>query len=275
MLLTADELHAGDRNELRRLSADLQEITKVKQLPLAFVGAGLPEMAYTILEDKKMTFFHRCFRDQVTSIGHDDAWRCLRLTVEEADGTVHNDALRLMAAAAADGLPYRLQSIGHHAWELSGSPERPIDTPSAEMAVELAAQDMAEMVISPMWHDLGDADHAYLKALAGNGGECRPRDISRRLPSVSSKTLSRAEGRLIAAGHVRETDEGNVKLSGPLTAGAIQGFAASEAKYDLDGIEPAPLSPSGTLGACSAHMPRVKAKCVLPRGHKGGHRSKV
>ena len=276
VLLTVDELHAGERDELRRLSADLQEITKVNELPLAFVGAGLPEMSYTILEDKKMTFFHRCSRDKVTSIVHDDAWRCLRLTVEESDGTVQDDALRVMAAAAADGLPYKLQSIGHHAWELSGSPEMPIDARCAAMAVELAVQDESEKVVSPMWYDLSDVDQSYLKALAEHGGECTPQDIARQVSDVSAKTLSRAEDRLLAAGHVSETAEGQLRLVGPLTPEAIQGFAARESRYDLGSVKPASPSPKrGALGACNAYMPRVKAKCVLAPGHKGRHRSRI
>ena len=274
VLLTVDEMHAGDRGELRRLASDIQDITKIKELPLGFVGAGLPEMAHTILEDKKMTFFHRCLRNGMPSISHDDAWRCLRLTVEESDGEINDDALRLMASAAADGLPYKLQSIGHHAWELSGSPERPIDARVAEMAIELADQDMAEKVISPMWHDLGETDQSFLKALSACGGTGAPRDISHRLPGLTGRSLARAERRLTAAGHVHRTDGGNVQLAGPLTAEAIQGFAASEADYDLSNIDPASLSPNESTGTCNAYMPRVRAKCVLARGHKGGHRSK-
>ena len=275
VLLTVDEMHAGDRDELRRLASDVQDITKIGGFPLAFVGAGLPEMAHTVLEDKKMTFFHRCFRDKMSSITHDEAWRCLRVTVQEANGAVHDDALRLMAAAAADGLPYELQSIGHHAWELSGSPERPIDCQAAQTAVELAGQDMADKVVSPMWHDLGESDQSYLRALSECGGQGTPREIARRLLGMSGRTLARAERRLVAAGHVHRTDRGKVRLMGPFTAGAIQGLAASEAEYELGDIDPAPLASSSSSQTCNAYMPRAKAKCALGRGHKGGHRSKV
>lgn len=275
VLLTVDEMHAGNRDELRRLASDIQDITKVKGLPLAFVGAGLPEMAHTILEDKRMTFFHRCFRDKMTSITHDEAWRCLRMTVEESDGVIHDDALRLLAAAAADGLPYKLQSIGHHAWELSGSPKGPIDRKAAQMAVELADQDMAEKVIHPMWHDLGESDQSYLKALSECGGQGAPHEIARRLLGISGRTLARTERRLAAAGHVDRTGQGKVGLTGPFTVEAIQDLAAAEAEYQLGDTGPAPLASSGGLETCNAYMPRAKAKCVLARGHKGGHRSRV
>lgn len=276
VLLTVDEMHAGDRDELRRLASDVQSITKVKGLPLAFVGAGLPEMAHTVLEDKKMTFFHRCFRERMPAITYDDAWQCLRLTVEDSGGVVHEDALRLMASAAADGLPYKLQSIGHHAWGLSGAPDRPVDQRAAAMAVGLAAGDMTEKVVIPMWHDLGETDQTYLKVLAGSGGEATPGEIAQQSLEVSSRGLARSEMRLAAAGHVLRTEQGTVKLTGPLTADAIWAIAATESEYDIPGTDPSPRrSPRATFDRCNAPMPRAKAKCILPRGHKGGHRSRT
>ena len=273
VLLTVDEMHAGDRDELRRLASDIQSIAKVKGLPLAFVGAGLPEMAHTVLEDKKMTFLHRCFRDRMPSITYDDSWQCLRLTVEDSGGTVHEDALRLMASAAADGLPYQLQSIGHHAWELSGAPDRPVDQRAAAMAVDLANEDMTEKVVIPMWHDLGETDQSYLRALAECGGEATPGEIAQQSLEVSSRSLARSERRLTAAGHMFRTEQGTVKLTGPLTAEAVQAIAATESEYDIDSTSQ--LSTRATLDRCNAPMPRAKAKCILPRGHKGGHRSRV
>lgn len=276
VLLTVDEMHAGDRDELRRLASDVQSITKVKGLPLAFVGAGLPEMAHTVLEDKKMTFFHRCFRDRMPAITYDDAWQCLRLTVEDSGGVVHEDALRLMASAAADGLPYKLQSIGHHAWELSGAPDRPVDQRAAAMAVDLADEDMTEKVLIPMWHDLGETDQSYLRALAECDGEATPGEIAQQSLDVSGRSLARSERRLAAAGHVLRTEQGTVKLPGPLTAEAIWAIAATESEYDIPGADPTlRLSTRAAPDRCNAPMPRAKAKCILPRGHKGGHRSRT
>ncbi len=62
VLLTIDELHSGNLEELRRLSSDVQHITKREQRPLAFVGAGLAGMRHMLLEDKKMTLSRRSSR---------------------------------------------------------------------------------------------------------------------------------------------------------------------------------------------------------------------
>lgn len=42
-------------------------------------------MADTVLADRKMTFFHRCHRDRMPRTDYDGAWRCLRLTAEDAE----------------------------------------------------------------------------------------------------------------------------------------------------------------------------------------------
>ncbi len=273
VLLTVDEMHAGDRDELRRLAADVQAITKVRALPLALVGAGLSEMSHTVLEDKKMTFFHRCLRKSMPPIDFDDAWRCLRLTVKEAGGVVHSDALKLMASAAADSLPYRLQSIGHHAWALSGAPEAEIDTDSASMGVQRADADIAEKIVAPMWHDLSEADQSYLAALAGCGGEALPAEIAKLLRGRSSRSLARSERRLAAAGHVSRTSRATITQAGVLTAEAVIAIAAREAEY---GIRAADVPERTARGRrCNVEMPRAKARCVLPRGHSGGHRSRT
>ena len=275
VLLTVDEMHAGDRDELRRLAADIQRVTKVNSLPLAFIGAGLPEMAYTVLEDKKMTFLHRCSRGQMAPIVYDDAWRCLRLTVEEAGGTVHEDALGLMArSAAVSGLPYKLQSIGYHAWELSGSPDRPIDPMAASAAAAAADADMAEKVVTPMWHDLPGSDQSYLKALAECAGEAAPAEIAHRSPGVSARSLARSEQRLTVQSHVQRTESATVRLVGPVTAEIIRGFAAREADYAISHADPTSLPRLSRSQRCNELMPRAKTKCVLPLGHKGAHRSK-
>ena len=69
VLLTIDELHSGDRDELRRLSADIQHITKRAHWPLAVVAGGLSEMKHTSLMDKKMTFCQQAFLGAVAEAG--------------------------------------------------------------------------------------------------------------------------------------------------------------------------------------------------------------
>ncbi len=58
-------MHAGDTNDLRMFAVTLQDVTRIAQLPLAFVGAGLPVLEETLLTDKSVTFLQRCPRYEV------------------------------------------------------------------------------------------------------------------------------------------------------------------------------------------------------------------
>ncbi len=270
VLLTVDELHAADREEARRLAADIQSITKIDGLPLAFVGAGLPEMADTVLADRKMTFFHRCHRDRMPRTDYDGAWRCLRLTTEDAGGSVAGEALDLMASAATGGIPFKLQSIGYHAWALSGAPERAIDRISARAAIRRAEADISEKVLRPMWGDLSDLDRSYLGALSSVGDAATPRRLADLIPNTAARSLARTEQRLTEAGHIARSADGVISLAGPLDRSFIQAATELEALYRT-GAELGP--PAGRR--CNADMPRARARCALPPGHKGGHRSRA
>lgn len=272
VLLTVDEMHAGDRNELRRLCADLQNTTNIEEMPLAFVGAGLPEMSHTLLQDKKMTFFHRCYRDEVPVITQAEAWRCIRQTIEESDGTIHPDALQLLASAAADGLAYKLQSLGFQAWELSGAPKHPVDSMCAQEAIRLADADFETKVLVPMWNDLPQTDQDYLIALSACRGRAKPRDIAAQVPGQSARSLTRAEKRLTDAGHLTRSETGEVVSLGPLTVDIVNDIKSREDEYRSDITETASSRPNRSV-ACNHYMPRAKAQCVLPRGHKGPCRS--
>ena len=270
VLVTVDEMHAIDREEARRLAADIQSITKIDGLPLAFAGAGLPEMADTVLADRKMTFFHRCHRDRMPHTYYDGAWRCLRLTTEDAGGSADGEALDLMASAASGAVPFKLQSIGYHAWALSGAPERAIDLTAARAAVRRAEADVSEKVLKPMWGDLGDLDRSYLGALSSAGGSATPRQVADLIPDTAVRSLARAEQRLTEAGHIDRSPDGVISLTGPLDRPFIQAATDLEALY-RSGALPGPPA----RRRCNADMPRARARCVLPHGHRGGHRSRT
>ena len=120
-----------------RLGNDLQHITKRGQLPVAFVGAGLPEMKYTLLDGKKNTFLRRINQCDLMPLSYTDALRGIKSSTEESGGSITKEALRL-AASSVDGSPYKLQLIGHAAWDAANAPANEIDEPSVELAVELA-----------------------------------------------------------------------------------------------------------------------------------------
>ena len=126
VLLTIDEIQAGNRSELRRLNADLQHITKRRDLPIAFVGAGLPSISYTLLRDPKMTFFQRCHDDTIDLLDLQSAMSFYRRTIADGGGGASAEAISLLAQASA-GHPFKMQLLGQHAWRIAGAPDAPND----------------------------------------------------------------------------------------------------------------------------------------------------
>ena len=275
VLLTVDEMHCGDRHELRRLAGDLQHITKKAQLPLAFLGAGLSQMKHTLLADNRMTFLQRCARSDMPPLTAADAMRGLRQTVRSAGGSIGDDALR--AAAEASGtLPYRLQLVGHNAWTIAGAPHEPIDLRAAREADRLASQQMAARVSIPAWHDLGPTEQALLAAAAELGDDAFPSEIVARL-DIATRDLARAEERLADSGYLRQTVDGAVALTDLMPATVVMRMSAAAARYGAGEQRATARTPDARPArpsACHRYMPRAKAYCVLPAGHAGGCRSR-
>lgn len=273
VLLIVDELHSGERAELRRMAADLQHITKNEQLPLAFMGAGLSEMKHTLLEDRRMTFFQRCNREDMPLLTKVDAERFLAKTVHDAGGAFEGEALEMIASAAGT-LPFRMQLVGHYSWLLADAPLRPIGERSAASAVEATNQTMHDQVALPTWHSLNGTEQAFMRSLAELGGTAAPPSIAERV-AVDPSTLSRAERHLDNAGCIAVHSDGTVGFAGVITAGDMGLIAAQAARYESTTAAPSrPSRASRRRPRCNAAMPRAHARCVLPVGHAGGHRSR-
>ena len=270
VLLVLDEMHSGERPELRRLSADLQHITKNEQLPLAFLGAGLSEMKHTLLDDKRMTFFARCDRRDMPPLEPVDAARFLAQTVRDAGGSFEGDTLSSLAEASGS-LPYKMQLVGHYAWLVAGAPDHPIDGQTAVVAMREANRTMHERVSLPVWHDLNEGEQAYLRRLAELGGEASPTQIATGL-NISSRTLGRVLSHLVNGGCVALTPGETVRVADVIPMEGLRQIIEQE---NLHGDHQAKnASPQSSRTKCNALMPRARARCIMTRGHAGAHRSR-
>lgn len=265
VLLTVDELHGVERQEGRRLSNDLQHVTKRADMPLAFLGAGLLEMKTTLLRDRKMTFFHRCEHFEVPPLDTGDAMVGLARPIREAGGTIDDEALRL-ATNAVGSSPYKLQVIGDLAWRTAGAPEHPITIEDAERAVDAAGDVVAKKVSIPAWHDLSTGEQSVLSAVADAGGVATPAQI-RSTTSISAGYTNETLGRLKDSGYLEKTVGCTYRLTElvPLeVVASVSGFG------EIGGEQPL----AAQARSCRVWMPRAKAHCVLNCGHSGRHRSR-
>lgn len=271
VLLVVDELHGGSRKELRRLSADLQHITKSANLPLAFLGAGLSEMKHTLLEDKRMTFFQRCNREDMPPLTSADAVHFLRQTVRDARGTFSDTALERLVAAVGT-LPFRMQLLGYYAWLFADAPMKPIDDTSVSLAIQETNKAMHEKVAAPTWYALSANEQAFMTVLASFDGQASPQQIA-EASALSPSVLSRIERHLRNAGNVVVASDGLVRLGDVVTLNDMKLVLEQDNRYQVNGRSDHGFR-SKASSRCNAMMPRAKARCVLPKNHAGGHRSR-
>ena len=285
VLVTVDEMHGIDRNEARRLSNDLQHITKRSGMPLAFVGAGLLEVKHTLMADKGLTFFHRCEQYEMPPLGIADVIKGLRHPIIDAGGSIEDDALS-MAARSVGAFPYKLQVVGHNAWTLADAPDKPIRLYDIQKAIEIAEEIVDRNVSAPAWHDLADSAQRFMQALALLGGSAGLRDIAQEA-GISGKQASAIQHRLSLSGYTTGR-AGIVQLTELVPARVVIAESRVELATEVEPrrIENAPdaTDPSKTAASsrstslqqidrCRRWMPRVKAYCVLAAGHAGRCRS--
>ncbi|MDE0134857.1 MAG: ATP-binding protein [Acidimicrobiaceae bacterium] len=276
VLLTIDEMHSGSLEELRRLSSDVQHITKREQRPLAFVGAGLAEMRHTLLEDRKMAFFQRCRDFDMAPLTRADALKCISKTVRDAGGKFLGDALSDLAEAAGP-LPFRMQLLGYYAWTVSDAPSSPVTEADAAHAIAETDRDMHRRVFSPTWHTLSEHEQAFLRALSESGGQATPRQIASRIgDSISASSISRAENHLVNVGCITHEPNGSLRFGPVMAQESVSLFAERERQYAQAALHESDARPRGaTTDAqqCGKHMPRANARCILRAGHAGRCRS--
>ncbi len=270
VLLVIDEMHSGDTTELRRLAADLQHITKGERLPLGFLGAGLSEMKHTLLEDKRMTFFARCNRHDMPPLSRVNAQRFLTATAADVDGSFEDIALATLVEAVGS-LPYKMQLLGHNAWEAADAPNNPIDETAVASAITETDRLMLERVSLPAWTALNETEQGYLSQLARFGGEATPQQIAQALLG-NPKTLTRAWRHLENAGCIKTGSDGIVRIADVITVDSIVQITTEEAMHSSSNANSSQQASSTTR--CNFWMPRAHAPCILPLGHSGGHRSR-
>ncbi len=274
LLVTLDELHSGERDEVRRIAGDFQHTAEREGLPIGLLGAALPEIQYTVLEDRKLTFFHRATLRRLQPLAAEQSFRCLRATAAGGGGTFEADAL-CVAAGAVNGSPYHLQLLGRSAWEAAGAPEAPIDLAACQFAIGTASEEFRRSISEPAWHDLTDAEQDYLHAIARLHPSATRRAVAGEL-EAPTKWLARTERRLTISGYIRMTSRDTLEFAELTRRQDVLDFAEPESGYRLPGDHRNPQrSPFRQVTQpCGEWMPVAKARCALGRGHKGGHRTR-
>lgn len=271
VLFTVDELHAINRDEGRRLANDLQHLTRRAEMPLAFLGAGLSEMKLTLMNDKKMTFFHRCEDYEMPPLLIEDCVKGLHCPINEANGSIATSALRL-AAELVDGSPYKLQLVGDQAWQMAGAPNTQINTEHV-VAASLAADAIVDKRVGvPAWYDLASRHQDALGVLTTSKAPMFSREVSERL-GVNSKDGNKILSELHRLGYVVREHQGEYRSSELVSSRVVDNEWLNAQDTTL-GFDAGVVTLRPVRPLCRKLMPRARAYCVLPVEHSGGCRSR-
>lgn len=272
VLLSVDELHAADREELRRLAADLQHVTHRGQLPVAFIGGALTELSDIIARDNKLSFFTRCDQPDIPAISAEESAAFFKTSVAAYGGSIDDDATARLAAGC-DGYPYKMQLLGDAAWRRSGSPHGHISREIAVSAAELAERVMRRNVYEPTWIGMTRRDRICLSRIAFLGESATTDSLFEDIGDSADEDRSDLIRRLARAGLIaHDPDSGHLRCGPMMPPEVVTELGSLD--YGPQAIQRPDAANRAPQAICGRPMKRVAGRCVLPAGHTGRCRSK-
>jgi AAA ATPase domain len=211
ILITVDELHGGPISELREFTTVLQHCFR-EELPVAFVGAGLPSAVSSLLNDSVLTFLRRADRYLLGAVALDEVRDALRLPIEESGRSITDQALDA-ATAATRGYPFMIQLLGHQVWRQSPT-ESVISLDQVERGIATARRRLGQLVVEPSLQDLSETDRTFLLAMAHDGGPSSMKTIAERM-GVDATYAGQYRLRLLEAEVIISSSYGKVDFALP------------------------------------------------------------
>ncbi|MGO9249227.1 MAG: ATP-binding protein [Solirubrobacteraceae bacterium] len=223
LLITLDEIHHNQIDELRQLATTVQHTFR-EERQLAFVGAGPASAITDVVNDEVLTFLRRAERHALGSVASEDVARAIRTPVEESGRTIAEDALDVMVQGTR-GYPFLIQLVGAQVWRLRKS-ESEISMESAREGVSDALRRLGRLVYEPALADASEIDKSFLLAMAKDDGPSRMKDIQQRL-GIDANFASQYRLRLIASELIESTGHGHVDYALPYLRDYLREHAAA------------------------------------------------
>jgi hypothetical protein len=211
LVLFIDELQYVPEEQLAALIMALHRCSQ-RRLPVALVGAGLPQLAGQM--GKAKSYAERLFEFRhISALPEGDARQAIVAPAQRA-GCQYNDDAVIEIVRQTEGYPYFLQEWGKHAWNIAtGSP---ITLEDVTHATTAALADLDASFFRVRLDRLSPAEKQYLRAMAELGrGPHRSGDVATRLGrNVVSVAPTRAH--LIRKGMIYSPGHGDTAFTVPL-----------------------------------------------------------
>jgi hypothetical protein len=228
LLITLDEVHGGDRAELREFATVVQHCFG-EDREVAFVAAGLPAAVdERLLRDPVITFLRRADRHVLGMLNPLEVADALQVPIVEHGRTVSDSTLEVMVELSAY-YPFAVQLVGYHVWRQH--PDRTeITLADVTAARAIVAAKLGQMVHEPSLAELSDRDRDFLTAMARDPGPSRISGIAERL-GVDANYASQYRARLRVAELIVAPSRGYVDFELPYLR---EYLAARNHTRDLD-----------------------------------------
>lgn len=207
-----DEMQFAERDDLAALLAAYHRVGQLG-LPVALVGAGLPQLAGRLAEAS--SYAERLFAYvEVGRLTHEAARDALAVPALREGVRYEDDALELLLQRA-DRYPFFLQTWGKYAWQVAR--DAPIVLADARNADALAREQLDAGFHRARFHRATPAERRYLAALADLGdGPQLTADVSARLGVTQQATAVQRQNLIDVKGLVYSPERGYIDFTAPM-----------------------------------------------------------
>lgn len=214
LLITLDEIHAADRDELALVASWVQHYIR-ESLPIALVFAGLPAAVSDLLNEGVATFMRRADRIDLAAVPIGEVAASYRLTFAPLEVHIGEGIFR-EAAEVTGGYPFMVQLVGYHLWKmaerLDAGGTLPVE--DARVAFAEASRRNRRMVVEAALASASGRDLEFLQAMAVDNGPAATSAIAERM-GVAKNMVGNYRARLISAGLVQSAGFGLVDFTVP------------------------------------------------------------
>lgn len=211
-LFLLDEMHNLDTPSLAAICIAFQAISR-RGLPVALVGAGLPDLQVRLMSAKP--YADRLFAYRELGRLSDGAARAALVGPAALRGVDYErDAARRVVAEAA-GYPYFIQEYGMELWNHAEA--SPISVEDVVTVRETVRDSLAARFFGPRLDLATDAEQRYLASMAElDGAPCRSADVARLFGARDQRGVSMHREALIHKGLIWSPRRGLVDFTVPL-----------------------------------------------------------
>ena len=213
-LFLIDEMHNLDTPALAAICIAFQAISR-RGLPVALVGAGLPDLQVRLIAAKP--YADRLFQYRELGRLPDPAARAALVGPAATLGVDYEEQAARQVVRESAGYPYFIQEYGLELW--NHAEQSPIGLAELETVREIVTDSLERSFFGPRFQLASDAEQRYLAAMAALGDPPhRSSEVATRYGAKDTRGVSVFRESLIQKGLIWSPRRGQVDFTVPLFA---------------------------------------------------------